>query len=502
MDSNDKSDSHTALTQSDTMAEAEAPAPATDPAKEDGSKPHDADTGLEKDLDSVSLGDTSAVRDESPISEDHALLSDDDDDLIIETPQEREYPQSLFFLFTFFIIIIQLHTWKLRQKLSRVFCGAKKQNKNRLLTYIICATATTLHTDEPTGPSGGRNNISAGIGGGTARRSSRRDSIAIGKTFKLVNSKTQVYTTRGPPGPITPRDNDDMATGNNQDNNNNNVLVILLTNSLGLGSENNLKLADRYARALNATVVVPDLFDGDPVANILEQSEQTSAQQQQAEINSQAPVSLLSKVKFMVASTVKGFFDDMWAAKHAFETTNQRLAQTLHELVFETYKPTKVVLVGYSFGAKYVLHYLQSAAAATTNSNERVLAERIVCGACVHPSLLEPLDFAAIEKPLYFVYSRDDDLLPEATVRKCFEVHEDQHGAGVKIETAVYDNAAEQNAASAATTSDGSNNSDDAGGLLPLPHGFAVPGDYPRSVVGDRPDQVFRMLVSWIREHL
>ncbi|KAF5107504.1 hypothetical protein DV453_003034 [Geotrichum candidum] len=431
------------------MAEAEAPAPATDPAKEDGSKPHDADTGLEKDLDSVSLGDTSAVRDESPISEDHALLSDDDDDLIIETPQEP----------------------------------------------------TTLHTDEPTGPSGGRNNISAGIGGGTARRSSRRDSIAIGKTFKLVNSKTQVYTTRGPPGPITPRDNDDMATENNQDNNNN-VLVILLTNSLGLGSENNLKLADRYVRALNVTVVVPDLFDGDPVANILEQSEQTSAQQQQAEINSQAPVSLLSKVKFMVASTVKGFFDDMWAAKHAFETTNQRLAQTLHELVFETYKPTKVVLVGYSFGAKYVLHYLQSAAAATTNSNERVLAERIVCGACVHPSLLEPLDFAAIEKPLYFVYSRDDDLLPEATVRKCFEVHEDQHGAGVKIETAVYDNAAEQNAASAATTSDGSNNSDDAGGLLPLPHGFAVPGDYPRSVVGDRPDQVFRMLVSWIREHL
>lgn len=292
-----------------------------------------------------------------------------------------------------------------------------------------------------------------------------------------------------------------MATGNNQDNNNN-VLVILLTNSLGLGSENNLKLADRYARALNATVVVPDLFDGDPVANILEQSEQTSAQQQQAEIKNQAPVSLLSKVKFMVASTVKGFFDDMWAAKHAFETTNQRLAQTLHELVFETYKPKKVVLVGYSFGAKYVLHYLQSAAAATTNSNERVLAERIVCGACVHPSLLEPLDFAAIEKPLYFVYSRDDDLLPEATVRKCFEVHEDQHGAGVKIETAVYDNAAEQNAASAATTSNGSNNSDDAGGLLPLPHGFAVPGDYPRSVVGDRPDQVFRMLVSWIREHL
>lgn len=106
MDSNDKSDSHTALTQSDTMAEAEAPAPATDPAKEDGSKPHDADTGLEKDLDSVSLGDTSAVRDESPISEDHALLSDDDDDLIIETPQEREYPQSLVFLFTFFLSLL------------------------------------------------------------------------------------------------------------------------------------------------------------------------------------------------------------------------------------------------------------------------------------------------------------------------------------------------------------------------------------------------------------
>jgi dienelactone hydrolase len=344
--------------------------------------------------------------------------------------------------------------------------------------------------DTATSDNNNYNDASGGAG------SARRDSIAIGKTFKLVNSKTQVYTTRGPPGPLTAAGDDDTATADNNTDNTN-VLVILLTNSLGLASENNLKLADRYARALNATVVVPDLFDGDPVANILEQSDLTPAQQQA----NNSPISLIGKVKLMVASTVKGFFNDMWAAKHAFEITNRRLAQTLQELVIETYKPTKVVLVGYSFGAKYVLHYLQTAATITSSSNnsssESILAERIVCGACVHPSLLEPLDFAAIEKPLYFIYGRDDELLPEAIVRKCLEVHEDKHGAGVKIETAIYDNVAEQSAVAT-----DSNKKDEASGLLPLPHGFAVPGDYPKSMVGERPDQVFRVLVSWIREHL
>lgn len=147
MDSNDKSDSHTALTQADTMAEAEAPAPATDPAKEDGSKPHDADTGLEKDLDSVSLGDTSAVRDESPISEDHALLSDDDDDLIIETPQEREYPQSLFFFYLFFYhyyyTIAYLET--ATEIVARFLWGKKTKQEQTTDLHYLCNSNNATH---------------------------------------------------------------------------------------------------------------------------------------------------------------------------------------------------------------------------------------------------------------------------------------------------------------------------------------------------------------------
>lgn len=314
----------------------------------------------------------------------------------------------------------------------------------------------------------------------------RRNSVATGKSFKLVNSKTEVYTVNDPPSGDSINSTDPASK----------VLVILLTNSLGLKSENNLKLADRYAQALNTTVVVPDLFDGDPVSNIIDPSDLAVPAVAAAGSGSKpspagvkigeevGTFSLIGKVKLMVASTVKGFFDDMWTAKHSFETTNRRLAQTLHELVTETYKPDKVVLVGYSFGAKYVLHYLKK-----TRGNSAV-ADKVVCATCVHPSLLETTDFEAVQTPLYFVYARHDDLLPEDLIRKCLEVHEDKNGTSVKIETAVYDNQDEQKRAASEQE------------VLPLPHGFAVPGDYPKSVVGDRPDKVFNVLTSWIREHL
>jgi hypothetical protein len=69
----------------DTMAAA-----TTEPAKEDTSKPHDADSELDKDLESISLGDNSAAKDNNKDNEDHALLSDDDEDLIIEAPHKSE----------------------------------------------------------------------------------------------------------------------------------------------------------------------------------------------------------------------------------------------------------------------------------------------------------------------------------------------------------------------------------------------------------------------------
>lgn len=255
------------------------------------------------------------------------------------------------------------------------------------------------------------------------------------------------------------------------------TLVILLTNSLGLESENNTKLADLYAQRLNTRVVMPDLFNGDSASAAVE-SEDDNGQAVSTSDSTLASTSLLSSVKGFVASTVKGFLDDMWAARHSYSHTWPALTATVDELV-SIYKPKQIALVGYSFGAKYVLHLVSKEYTQTESGS------KVVCGAVIHPSLLEPTDFQNVTKPIHLVYAKDDELLPESLVRKCLEVLGNNQET-VEFEKSVYDNHEGQV----------------ENQVLPLPHGFAVPGDYSVQIVGDRPQQVLSTICSWIREHL
>lgn len=236
------------------------------------------------------------------------------------------------------------------------------------------------------------------------------------------------------------------------------TLVLLLTNSLGLVSQNNLRLADDYARVLNAMVVVPDLFDGDPMAN--------------TDIPENTSDSTISHVKSLAVSFVQSFFVDMWTARHTFSKTMPRLRTVLSEL-HTAYAPEKMAVVGYSFGGRYALHLLSEPPGFQSRAWAGSELDTIVCGAVVHPSLVEAAEFEGVERPMLVVRAEHDALFPEEVAGRSIAV---LRGNGVECEVQVYQGE--------------------------LPHGFAVPGDYPESVVGQKPKEVFDQVVQWVSQRL
>lgn len=357
----------------------------------------------------------------------------------------------------------------------------------------------------------------------------KTEALAAGRSFHLPASGTEVYIA-APHNKTDTTSTATEATEYKQEHisTESDLLAILLTNSLGISSKNNLALAHLYADRLGCQVVMPDLFEGDPVTtggNVLEEDEVAAEETGAADTASTTAApstddqpkghhrksSLLSQVKTFAVSTVKGFLEDMWAAKHTPEQVLPIVQSTVVELI-SVYKPRKVVVIGYSFGARYVVPLLaakppqfvaaqwasssSNGAPATDDTSATKEGEnaydRIVCGAVIHPSLLDPADFQHVVKPVHLVYSKDDELLPEPIIRDSLRTLDERKTAAgsaspAPFETTVYDNDAERKANPAVES---------------LPHGFAVPGDYPPSVVGDRPQRVFSVITSWISEHL
>jgi dienelactone hydrolase len=243
-------------------------------------------------------------------------------------------------------------------------------------------------------------------------------------------------------------------------------LVILLTNSLGLASINNLRLADTYAENLKCPVIVPDLFDKDPIrATTSDVPELT-----EAEFNSSG--FSLSKVKAIAVTAVKGFMDEMWVAKHTFDRTYPQLCSAISEIV-QVYSPQVLGVIGYSFGGRYVLRLLEDQRNNAWSSDE----DLVTVGAAVHPSLIDDEDFKHVHKPLAFVYSARDSIVSQSLVDRNVKRLKER---GVDLSVHVFD-------------SDG----DDS-----LPHGFAVPGDYSSDVVGTRPQQVTELVSNFFKTRL
>lgn len=354
-----------------------------------------------------------------------------------------------------------------------------------------------------------------------------------GKFFTLSGTGSEVYVTTPSQSVTSPSLPSSSSQAPQTSYNNKKIpkMVILLTNSLGIKSENNLRLADRFADKLNVLVAVPDLFNGDPIstetaetaAEMAEASSKTSkAPRSQPntdesirpkdgnteELPSSQTTSLLFKIKSFAVSAIKGFFDDMWTARHTFDATMPLVRDIIYELGV-AYHPEKIAIVGYSFGGKYVLHLLSPPKEFQSRAWEGgEYTDNITCGAVIHPSMIEidesliagndsqgserRDDFANVSKPVFIVYSKNDELLPESSIKHGLRLMQERN---VPVEVNVYDNEEERNIAE-------NNDSMENIPIEPLPHGFAVPGDYSPSVVGDRPENVFQLVSTWISEHL
>lgn len=275
-----------------------------------------------------------------------------------------------------------------------------------------------------------------------------------GQRFTLSGTKSDIY--------ISDTNKTLSASGSSK-------IVVLLTNSLGLGSENNLRLADLYSDKLQCPVLVPDIFSKDPITT-------SGAEVPENELVTEQTVSLsLENVKSWAIGAIKGFMDEMWLARHTFEHTYPLITNILAEIV-QIYKPMSLVVIGYAFGARYVFRLLED------RNNDAWLSEEdlISAGVAISPSLATIDDLEVVSKPIFVVHAENDNLFDQAVLDKAaISWKHNNIDYSVLNCTEISDNIVKS-----------------------LPHGFAVPGDYSTSIVGDWPKKVVNQAVEWLQDQL
>lgn len=265
------------------------------------------------------------------------------------------------------------------------------------------------------------------------------------------------------------------------------TLIVVLTNYLGFQSNNNLLCADSIHETTGLPVVLVDSTGNNPAMHVMRlkgDEELPHLPPPQTKPKTQSGPSFLGKFKSWFAGSVSGFFDDMWLAAHSYEKTIDIVRSSI-EQVYQVYTPGQIIVIGYGFGARYVLPLLKRSSLFNPHEEDdedsspwevrdKANAEdHILSGVAVNPSLTTLDDFKHVHKPLLFIYSDDNDMLPRTTVEQGFRV--------------IPGKDAERKAISKNP---------------PLPHGFAIPGDYSEEVVGDTPQQVFELIDKWVKDQL
>ncbi|KAG5362449.1 hypothetical protein CJU90_5156 [Yarrowia sp. C11] len=265
------------------------------------------------------------------------------------------------------------------------------------------------------------------------------------------------------------------------------TLIVVLTNYLGFQSNNNLLCADSIHETTGLPVVLVDSTGNNPAMHVMRlkgDEELPHLPPPQTKPKSQSGPSFLGKFKSWFAGSVSGFFDDMWLAAHSYEKTINIVRSSI-ETVYQVYTPGQIIVVGYGFGARYVLPLLKRSSLFNPHEEDdedsspwevrdKANAEdHILAGVAINPSLTTEDDFKNVYKPLLFIYSDDNEMLPRSTVEQGFR--------------AIPGKDAERKAISQNP---------------PLPHGFAIPGDYSEDVVGEKPKEVFEMIDKWVKAQL
>lgn len=262
------------------------------------------------------------------------------------------------------------------------------------------------------------------------------------------------------------------------------TLIVVLTNYLGFESSNNMLAADTIHSSTGLPVVLIDSTGNNPAMHVMRlkgDEELPHLPPPQTKPKSQAGPSFLGKFKSWFAGSVSGFFDDMWLAAHSYEKTIAIVRSSI-EQVYQVYTPGKIIVVGYGFGARYVLPLLKRSSVFNPHEEDdedsspwevrdKANAEdHILSGVAVNPSLTTIDDFKNVQKPLLFIYSDENDMLPRTLVEQGFRAIPGKDAERKMIS---------QNP--------------------PLPHGFAIAGDYSEDVVGQKPQEVFDLIDKWVK---
>lgn len=263
------------------------------------------------------------------------------------------------------------------------------------------------------------------------------------------------------------------------------TLVVVLTNYLGFQSNNNMLLADAVHESTQLPVVLLDSTGNNPAMHVMRlkgDEELPHLPPPQNKPKSQSGPSFLGKFKSWFAGSVSGFFDDMWLAAHSYEKTIEVVRASLED-IYLARSPKKIIVVGYGFGARYVLPLLRKSSLFNPHEaddeesdpwevrDKTNAGDYIISGIAINPSLITLEDFKQVYKPLLFIYSDDNELLPRKLIEEGFRLIP---GSDAERKLITQD--------------------------PPLPHGFAVPGDYSSDVVGSKPQEVLDLIGKWVKK--
>ncbi|KAM0750124.1 hypothetical protein T439DRAFT_302039 [Meredithblackwellia eburnea MCA 4105] len=199
--------------------------------------------------------------------------------------------------------------------------------------------------------------------------------------------------------------------------------IVIATDGFGLGTDNIRLVADSLSEALEITVFVPDVLEGDHVPG-----------DKLVKIDSPlGPRPLYTKV-WLILTMIASFMwyvGPRWASRHGADKTVPLMVQFCEALRKERHV-SRLGMVGFCMGGQ-----ITTLLAASTPDESGV--DLISVFIAAHPSSLKVSDFAAIRHPFALICAEEDMLFDSIKEGAIAELQTLKTGDGSPLATKVFD---------------------------------------------------------------